>query len=137
MYQAWAQGAWFSHAGSGLAARSREATCHETARGLGVITDVTVAGSRQRPMARLNYTDSCYVDILHCAPVIYVCKEIGDFKMNYVELGWSGSSSGREVGYQEGGPGFESQSGPSQFSIAPLCPPSTKWVARSIKIRQK
>ncbi|GFO22785.1 hypothetical protein PoB_004929000 [Plakobranchus ocellatus] len=30
-------------------------------------------------------------------------------------------------GYQVRGPRFESQSGPSQFFIAPLCPPSTKW----------
>ncbi|GFO00062.1 hypothetical protein PoB_002656700 [Plakobranchus ocellatus] len=46
----------------------------------------------------------------------------------------SGGSSGRSVGYQVGGPRFESLSGTSQFLIAPLCPPSTKWVARSLKI---
>ncbi|GFN78948.1 hypothetical protein PoB_000545400 [Plakobranchus ocellatus] len=47
----------------------------------------------------------------------------------------SGGSSGRAVGYQVRGPGFESQYEPNQFIIAPLCPPSTKWVARSLKIR--
>ncbi|GFO18692.1 hypothetical protein PoB_004519700 [Plakobranchus ocellatus] len=36
-----------------------------------------------------------------------------------------GNSSGRAVGYQVGGSTFESQSGRSQFYIAPLCPPST------------
>ncbi|GFO11684.1 hypothetical protein PoB_003818900 [Plakobranchus ocellatus] len=41
------------------------------------------------------------------------------------------------VGYHPRGPGFDSQSGPSQIFIAPLCPPSTKWVARSLKTRQK
>ncbi|GFO27784.1 F-box/WD repeat-containing protein 1a [Plakobranchus ocellatus] len=40
----------------------------------------------------------------------------------------SGGSSGRAVGYYPRGPGFDSQSGPSQIFIAPLCPPSTKWV---------
>ncbi|GFO43299.1 hypothetical protein PoB_006980400 [Plakobranchus ocellatus] len=49
----------------------------------------------------------------------------------------SGGSSGRAVGYYPRGPGFDSQSGPSQIFIAPLCPPSTKWVARSLKIRRK
>ncbi|GFN91119.1 hypothetical protein PoB_001762500 [Plakobranchus ocellatus] len=34
------------------------------------------------------------------------------------------------------GPRFGSQSGPSQFFIAPLCPPSTEWVARSLKTRR-
>ncbi|GFN84099.1 hypothetical protein PoB_001060500 [Plakobranchus ocellatus] len=48
----------------------------------------------------------------------------------------SGGSSGRAVGYNPRGPGFDSQSGPSQIFIAPLCPPSTKWVARSLKIRR-
>ncbi|GFO31603.1 hypothetical protein PoB_005810800 [Plakobranchus ocellatus] len=49
----------------------------------------------------------------------------------------SGGSSGRVVGYHPKGPGFDSQSGPSQIFIAPLCPPSTKWVASSLKIRRK
>ncbi|GFO21318.1 hypothetical protein PoB_004782300 [Plakobranchus ocellatus] len=40
----------------------------------------------------------------------------------------SGGSSGSEVGYQVRGPGFESQSGLNQFIIAPLYPPSTKWI---------
>ncbi|GFN95776.1 hypothetical protein PoB_002228200 [Plakobranchus ocellatus] len=48
-----------------------------------------------------------------------------------------GGSSGRAVGYYPRGPGFDSQSGPSEIFIAPLCPPSTKWVARSLKIRRK
>ncbi|GFN96175.1 hypothetical protein PoB_002268100 [Plakobranchus ocellatus] len=39
----------------------------------------------------------------------------------------SGSSSGVSISYQVRGPGFESQSRPSQFFNAPLCPPSTKW----------
>ncbi|GFO47192.1 hypothetical protein PoB_007369700 [Plakobranchus ocellatus] len=34
---------------------------------------------------------------------------------------------GRAVDYQIRGPGYESQSGPNQFIIAPPCPPSTKW----------
>ncbi|GFO10975.1 hypothetical protein PoB_003748000 [Plakobranchus ocellatus] len=38
-----------------------------------------------------------------------------------------GGSVGRAVGDQVRGPSFESQSGPSQLFIAPLCPPSTKW----------
>ncbi|GFO40615.1 paired amphipathic helix protein sin3a [Plakobranchus ocellatus] len=45
---------------------------------------------------------------------------------NYVDEG-SGSSSGRAVGYQVRGPGFEPQYRPSQFFNALLCPPSTKW----------
>ncbi|GFO34562.1 hypothetical protein PoB_006106700 [Plakobranchus ocellatus] len=45
----------------------------------------------------------------------------------------SGGSSGRAVGYQVTGPRCEFQSRPSQFFSAPLCPPSTKWVARSFK----
>ncbi|GFO17150.1 hypothetical protein PoB_004365500 [Plakobranchus ocellatus] len=48
-----------------------------------------------------------------------------------------GSSSGRAVGYQVRAPKFESQSGPSQFFNAPLRPPSTRWVARSLKPRRK
>ncbi|GFO46578.1 hypothetical protein PoB_007308300 [Plakobranchus ocellatus] len=36
----------------------------------------------------------------------------------------------RAVGYQVGGPRFESLSEPSQFCIVPLCLPGTKWVAR-------
>ncbi|GFN75830.1 hypothetical protein PoB_000233600 [Plakobranchus ocellatus] len=39
----------------------------------------------------------------------------------------SGGSSGRAVGYQARGQGFESQPGPNQIIIAPPCPPSTKW----------
>ncbi|GFO34078.1 hypothetical protein PoB_006058300 [Plakobranchus ocellatus] len=50
---------------------------------------------------------------------------------------WGDSSSGRAVGYQVRGPSFESQSRPSQFFNAPLCPSSTKWVARSLKTRRK
>ncbi|GFO21918.1 hypothetical protein PoB_004842300 [Plakobranchus ocellatus] len=40
----------------------------------------------------------------------------------------SGGLSGRAVGYQVRGPGFESQSEPNQFIIAPPCPcpPSSK-----------
>ncbi|GFO44155.1 hypothetical protein PoB_007066000 [Plakobranchus ocellatus] len=48
----------------------------------------------------------------------------------------SGGSSGRVVGYQVRGPGFESQSGRNQCIIAPLCTPSNKWVARSLQIRR-
>ncbi|GFO45806.1 hypothetical protein PoB_007231100 [Plakobranchus ocellatus] len=48
----------------------------------------------------------------------------------------SGGSSGRADGDQFGGPRFDSQSGPSQFSIAPLSSPSTKWVAKSLKTRR-
>ncbi|GFO34349.1 hypothetical protein PoB_006085400 [Plakobranchus ocellatus] len=48
----------------------------------------------------------------------------------------SGGSSGRAVGYYPRDLGFNSQSGPSQFFNAPLCPPSTKWVARSLKTRR-
>ncbi|GFN83444.1 hypothetical protein PoB_000995000 [Plakobranchus ocellatus] len=44
----------------------------------------------------------------------------------------SGGSSGRAVGYQVRDPEFESQSGPSQFIIAPPCLPSTKWEAKSL-----
>ncbi|GFN91687.1 hypothetical protein PoB_001819300 [Plakobranchus ocellatus] len=47
----------------------------------------------------------------------------------------SGGSCNRAVGYQVRGPRFESQFGQSQFFIAFVCPPSTKWVARSLKIR--
>ncbi|GFN95807.1 Zinc finger protein [Plakobranchus ocellatus] len=49
----------------------------------------------------------------------------------------SGGSSGRALGYHPKDMGFDSQSGPSQIFIAPLCPPSTKWVARSLKTLQK
>ncbi|GFN95174.1 hypothetical protein PoB_002168000 [Plakobranchus ocellatus] len=67
----------------------------------------------------------------------YTCmgnNNLGEYK----QLGRrSGGSSGRAVGYYPRGPGFDSQSGPSQIFIAPLCPPSTKWVARSLKIRRK
>ncbi|GFN97341.1 hypothetical protein PoB_002384700 [Plakobranchus ocellatus] len=49
---------------------------------------------------------------------------------------WSGDLPGRAVDYRVGGPRFESQSGPSQFFIAPLCPPSTKWVAKSLETRR-
>ncbi|GFO31212.1 hypothetical protein PoB_005771700 [Plakobranchus ocellatus] len=43
----------------------------------------------------------------------------------------------RAVGYSVKGAGFESQSGPCKFLIAPLCPPSTKWLARSLQTRRK
>ncbi|GFO42209.1 hypothetical protein PoB_006871400 [Plakobranchus ocellatus] len=49
----------------------------------------------------------------------------------------SGSSSGRTVGYQVRGPGFESQSRPSQLYSALLYPPSCKWVARSLSTSAK
>ncbi|GFN76918.1 hypothetical protein PoB_000342400 [Plakobranchus ocellatus] len=52
-------------------------------------------------------------------------------------VGGSGSSSGRAVDYQLRGPRFESQSGPSQIFIAPLGPPNTKWVARTLKTWRK
>ncbi|GFO05186.1 hypothetical protein PoB_003169100, partial [Plakobranchus ocellatus] len=45
-------------------------------------------------------------------------------------------SSGGAVGYQVRGPSFESQSGPSQFFIASLCPPGTKLVARSLTVKK-
>ncbi|GFO45762.1 hypothetical protein PoB_007226700, partial [Plakobranchus ocellatus] len=32
---------------------------------------------------------------------------------------------------------LESQSGSSHYFITPLCPPSTKWVARSLKTQRK
>ncbi|GFO19970.1 hypothetical protein PoB_004647500 [Plakobranchus ocellatus] len=48
----------------------------------------------------------------------------------------SGGSCVRAVGCEVRGPRFESQSGPSQIFIAPLCPPSTNWVARSLKTRR-
>ncbi|GFN82800.1 fatty acid-binding protein 1 [Plakobranchus ocellatus] len=51
------------------------------------------------------------------------------------EKGRKGRS--RAVGYQVRDPGFESQSGPNQFFIAPPCPHSTKWVARSLNTRRK
>ncbi|GFN86643.1 hypothetical protein PoB_001314900 [Plakobranchus ocellatus] len=41
-------------------------------------------------------------------------------------------SSGRAAGYQERGPRLELPSRPSEFFIAILSPPSTKWVARSL-----
>ncbi|GFO44555.1 hypothetical protein PoB_007106000 [Plakobranchus ocellatus] len=44
----------------------------------------------------------------------------------------SGGSSGRAVEHVRG-PRLESQSGPSQLFIAPLCPPTTKWVAIGTK----
>ncbi|GFN89948.1 hypothetical protein PoB_001645400 [Plakobranchus ocellatus] len=44
---------------------------------------------------------------------------------------WSSGSSGRAVGYQVRGPGFEFQSEPNKFIIAPPCPPITKWVKKS------
>ncbi|GFO47710.1 hypothetical protein PoB_007421500 [Plakobranchus ocellatus] len=54
------------------------------------------------------------------------------------EDGRSSSSSGRAVGYQVRDPGFESRPRPSQFfKSAPLCPPSTKWIASSLKTRRK
>ncbi|GFN87155.1 hypothetical protein PoB_001366100 [Plakobranchus ocellatus] len=63
--------------------------------------------------------------------------EIGEICLIYSCLGRSGGSSGRAVGYQVRGSGFESQAGPNQFIIAPLCPPSTKRVARNLKTRRK
>ncbi|GFO02554.1 hypothetical protein PoB_002905900 [Plakobranchus ocellatus] len=48
----------------------------------------------------------------------------------------NGASSGRAVSYHVRGPRFEFQSGSSKFLIAPLWPPSIKWVARSLKTRQ-
>ncbi|GFO39723.1 hypothetical protein PoB_006622800 [Plakobranchus ocellatus] len=57
-------------------------------------------------------------------------------RMNEKAQGISGRSSGRAVGYQVGGSRFGSQSGSSPFSITPLCPPRTNWVARSLQIRQ-
>ncbi|GFO18111.1 hypothetical protein PoB_004461600 [Plakobranchus ocellatus] len=39
--------------------------------------------------------------------------------------------------YQVGGPRFESQSGPSQFFISPLCPPSSKWFPRFTRPLEK
>ncbi|GFO49733.1 hypothetical protein PoB_007623800 [Plakobranchus ocellatus] len=48
-----------------------------------------------------------------------------------------GGSSGRAVDYYPTGPGLDSQSGPSQIFITPLCPSSTKWVVRSLKTRRK
>ncbi|GFN91248.1 hypothetical protein PoB_001775400 [Plakobranchus ocellatus] len=48
-----------------------------------------------------------------------------------------GSSSGKAVGYHPRRPRFDSQSGPNQiFIAAPLCLPSTKWVARSLRTRR-
>ncbi|GFO43669.1 hypothetical protein PoB_007017400 [Plakobranchus ocellatus] len=44
--------------------------------------------------------------------------------------------SRRSGGYQVRGLRFECQSGPSQLFIAPLCPPSTKWVAKFLKTRR-
>ncbi|GFN86254.1 hypothetical protein PoB_001276000 [Plakobranchus ocellatus] len=44
-------------------------------------------------------------------------------------------SSGKAAGYQVRGQRFESQSGLSQFFIVPLWQPSTKWVARSAKVK--
>ncbi|GFO26560.1 filamin-c [Plakobranchus ocellatus] len=41
----------------------------------------------------------------------------------------SGGSSGKAIYYQIRGLRFESQSGSSQFAIAPLCPSNTKWVS--------
>ncbi|GFN99796.1 hypothetical protein PoB_002630200 [Plakobranchus ocellatus] len=49
----------------------------------------------------------------------------------------SDGSSGKAVGYKVRGPGFESQSRPNQFIIAPPCPPSTKWVGWSLKTQRK
>ncbi|GFO15787.1 hypothetical protein PoB_004229200 [Plakobranchus ocellatus] len=40
----------------------------------------------------------------------------------------SGGSSGKAVGYYVRGLSFESLFPPRQFFIAPLCPPSTKWL---------
>ncbi|GFO45506.1 heparan-sulfate 6-o-sulfotransferase 2-like [Plakobranchus ocellatus] len=45
----------------------------------------------------------------------------------------SDDSSGRAVGYQVRGQRFKYQSEPNQFFIAPLCPPSIKWV-KPIKV---
>ncbi|GFO20377.1 hypothetical protein PoB_004688200 [Plakobranchus ocellatus] len=42
-----------------------------------------------------------------------------------------GGSSGRAVGYHPRGPGLD------QIFIAPLYPPSTEWVAKSLKTRRK
>ncbi|GFO15232.1 hypothetical protein PoB_004173700 [Plakobranchus ocellatus] len=44
----------------------------------------------------------------------------------------SGSSFGRAVDYQPGGPRYDSQSGPSQIIISFLCTPSTKWRKRRL-----
>ncbi|GFO20732.1 endonuclease-reverse transcriptase [Plakobranchus ocellatus] len=42
----------------------------------------------------------------------------------FCEYRWSGSSFGKAAGYQVRGQGFESQSGPSQFFIAPCVHPA-------------
>ncbi|GFN87255.1 hypothetical protein PoB_001376100 [Plakobranchus ocellatus] len=42
------------------------------------------------------------------------------FITSYVALGWSGSSSGKAVGYQVRSPEFESQSGQINFSLLPV-----------------
>ncbi|GFO06246.1 hypothetical protein PoB_003275100 [Plakobranchus ocellatus] len=42
----------------------------------------------------------------------------------------SGGSSGRAAGYCPRGAGFDSQAGPNQIFIPPLCPSSTKWSDR-------
>ncbi|GFN84533.1 hypothetical protein PoB_001103900 [Plakobranchus ocellatus] len=64
---------------------------------------------------------------------------IQTFVITSIQAEGSGGSSDsdRAVGYQVRGLGFESQSGQNQISIAPPCPTSTKWVARSLKTRRK
>ncbi|GFO43888.1 hypothetical protein PoB_007039300 [Plakobranchus ocellatus] len=63
-------------------------------------------------------------------------KTLSDHFKNVIQLytvEGRGGSSGRAIGYQISGRGFESQSGPCQFVIAPLCPFNIKWVARCLK----
>ncbi|GFN86139.1 hypothetical protein PoB_001264500 [Plakobranchus ocellatus] len=49
----------------------------------------------------------------------------------YKVRGGRGGSSGRAVAYKVRGPGFESQSGPNHFIIAPPYPPRIKWPVRN------
>ncbi|GFN82545.1 hypothetical protein PoB_000905100 [Plakobranchus ocellatus] len=66
-----------------------------------------------------------------------VCVLISPHLVVIFSQGWSGGSSGRAIGYQVRSPKFESQSGPNQLIIAPPRPPSTTWIARSLKSRRK
>ncbi|GFN91039.1 centrosomal protein of 192 kda [Plakobranchus ocellatus] len=74
---------------------------------------------------------------------IYTCESTKDIAKlplgRQVALKSSGErcSSVRAVANRLRGPGFKSQFEPNQFIIAPPCPPSTKWAARSLKSQRQ
>ncbi|GFO00429.1 hypothetical protein PoB_002693400 [Plakobranchus ocellatus] len=76
-------------------------------------------------------------DISRYASENYATKFCDLLKSPCISRGSVSMRSGSSFGYQVRGQGFDSQSRQSQFSNAPMCPSSTKWGTRSLKIRRK